>query len=73
MLMERFWINCPSTNNKPFNHYHGSNVLASKYCKCDEHTIIYFTSGALISMIFPTIYLAEGWKENSHAKQLPNQ
>lgn len=57
--IKRMWVNQPSTL-QPYNHLHGTNVLATEEV-WHETTRIYFLEGSVISQQIATIALDPGW------------
>ena len=56
--VNRMWINQPSTLH-PFHEFHGQNVIAE--ISSDDTTMVYPTSGYIISMQVPITVLTSGW------------
>jgi hypothetical protein len=54
----RMWINQPSTL-QPHHALHGTNVLA--FHEYGDTMLVYFLSGAVVSMQMPRMVLSEGW------------
>lgn len=66
-MMERMWVNQPSTS-QPLHKYHGQNVLYDR-----KGQTLYFCRGSVISMMVPTnpLPLSFGWQTQSEQKELP--
>lgn len=61
-MLQRMWINQPSSL-QPLHKDHGKLVLAIKLGKT-PNSQVYFTSGDVISAIYPTIILSKGWPKH---------
>ncbi len=64
MSLERMWINCPSKLQE-HHSLHGMNILVD-LSECDRGFVrIWFTTGEVISMIFPKRHLSKGWQKTT--------
>lgn len=59
-MMERMWINQPSTLDK-LHKLHGMNVLAEPEPNSLKVMRVYFLDGVVTSQQVPRLYLSNGW------------
>jgi hypothetical protein len=61
-LMDRFWINQPSTL-QPCHSMNGQLVIAPR-ASTEEKVTVYFRTGEVISALVPRIVLSKGWPKH---------